>query len=554
LPLFQDAQTGAVRTQQKKQSTLSIPESEDDSAGKTDMAVERRHALQPPFWQSAESSLLPPSIFDSSSLPMCEGCVSTPTIDATITPASQPALREVEAPTLAVPCPSLSTSFATSTFYSSSSVVSTPPIELVSTSQPTTAPFLPVNPDLGPLKDGVVVPDFNDISNPNQTALFHVLRPTTKTETILPTYTSNISFLSPAIAASKDLTDRPLVYPLSNTNKSSTFKASSQESSSRDQFTSLSAIWQVGRIDDLLMVLDGCSPLTDEAVQMWENVTSKHVNLAVAMAMSTSVALNNLDSVSVLVHFHNQSQANYSHDATTNEKIISDLGRENSDQSPLVINFDVVVSFYSPSVDHNLSNYLVLAFEYENKVLDYLDQLRSSSVFEESCRIIHLAVFFNGVKILQSASEARRVKSRLSSEFSFLGVGLYALCFLLISVLALITMGRCLRGKFTKEDLSRLNETGSSYDLKLVSLDVSSISNSILVDDGRAPWDLSNSHHVVKVRKDTFPSSPTIGFSQSDLSLDHSITDLFSLDESSIDDDDPSLRADVRSYVDYLYM
>jgi hypothetical protein len=101
------------------------------------------------------------------------------------------------------------------------------------------------------------------------------------------------------------------VYPLINTNKSSTFKASSQERSSCDQFISLSAIWQVGRIDDLLMVLDGCSPLTEEAVQMRENVTSKHVNLAVAMAMSTSVALNNLDSVSVLVQFRNQSQANY---------------------------------------------------------------------------------------------------------------------------------------------------------------------------------------------------------------------------------------------------
>jgi hypothetical protein len=551
LPRFQDAQKGAGRTQQKKKSTLSKPASKDDSVGITHVALERRHTLQPLFRQSTESSLLPSSIFGSNSLSMCDGCVSTPTIDAMITPASQPALRDVEAPTLAVPCPELSTSFVTSTFHSSSLVVFTPPIEMVSTSEPTTAPFLPVSPDLGSLKDGLVIPNFNEISNPNQTAFFHAPRPATKTETVLPTYTSNISFLNTAVAASMDFTDRAPVYPLSNTNNSSTFTASSQERSSRDQFISPSTIWQVGRIDDLLMVVDGCSPLTDEAVQMWENVTSKLVYSAMAMSMTTSVSLNDLGIVGVLVHFRNQSQANYSDDATTNEKIIDDLDRGNPDQSPLVINFDVAVSFYSPSVGHNLSNYLVLAFEYENNVLDYLDQLRNSSVFVVSCRIIRLAVFLNGVKILQSPSEARRVKPRLSSEFSFLGVGLYALCLLLISVLALTTVGRCLRGKFTKENLSRLNETGSRDDLKLVSLDVSSISNSIAeVDDGRSPWDLSISHLTVETRKSILPSSPTISFSQSDVSRDHSITDMFSLDESSIDD--PSLRADIGSYVDYL--
>jgi hypothetical protein len=104
-------------------------------------------------------------------------------------------------------------------------------------------------------------------------------------------------------------TDQPLVYPLSNMNNSSTFTASSQ-----DRFISPSIIWQVGWIDDLLIVLDCCSPLMDEAIQMWENVTSKLVNSAMAMAMTTSVTLNKLDSVSVLVHFCNQSQANYSHE------------------------------------------------------------------------------------------------------------------------------------------------------------------------------------------------------------------------------------------------
>jgi hypothetical protein len=104
-----------------------------------------------------------------------------------MTPVSQPPLGEVESPTLAVPCPSFSTYFVTSTFHSSSSVVPIPPIELVSTSQPTTAPFLSEHTHLGSLQDGAVILDYNEISNLNQTALFHALWPATMTETALAT-------------------------------------------------------------------------------------------------------------------------------------------------------------------------------------------------------------------------------------------------------------------------------------------------------------------------------------------------------------------------------
>lgn len=357
----------------------------------------------------------------------------------------------------------------------------------------------------------------------------------TKTETILPPDTTNISYFPPAVEASEPTTDQPLVFPLRNTNNSSIFKTPPQERSSQDPFISPLPIRQVGRIDDVLMVLDGCPLLTDEAVRLWENVTAKHFTLALAIAMKTSVSMKSLESIGVTVHFRNQSQANYSFDCTTNERIFGDFGRRKSHQSPVVINFDFAVSFRSLTIDHNLSKYLVLALEYDNDVLDYLGQLQSSNYFAITCRIKRLAVIMNGVKILQSAFEARRANPKLSSEFSFLGVALYALFFLLFSLLAVIKIGRCWRVMSIKDNLSQLNETGSSYDVKLASLDVSSISDSTPVVDGRVPWDLSSFRRAVVVRQHMYPSSPTMSFAHSDISFDHSVTELSSLNEPSID-------------------
>lgn len=369
----------------------------------------------------------------------------------------------------------------------------------------------------------------------NTPTFFHVVKPVTKTETILPPDTTNISSFPSAVEATEPPTDLPLVYPLRNTKNSSIFKTPSRERSSQNPFVPPMPIRQVGRIDDVLMILDGCTLLTDEAVRLWENVTAKHFTLAMAIAMKTSVSMKSLESIGVAVHFRNQSQANYSFDCTTNERIFGDFGRRKSDQSPVVINFDFVVSLRSSTIDHNLSKYLVLALEYDNDVLDYLGQLQSSSYFAVTCRIKRFAVIMNGVKILPSAFKARRVNPKLSSEFSFLGVALYALFFLLFSLLALIKIGRCWRVMSTKDDLSHLNETGSSYDVKHAPLDVSSISDSIPVVDGRVPWDLSSFRRTIVVRKHRHPSSPTISFAQSDVSFDHSVTELSSLNESSID-------------------
>ncbi len=313
------------------------------------------------------------------------------------------------------------------------------------------------------------------------------------------------------------------------------------EVSSSEQFTSPSSILQEGRITDVVMVLDDCPLLNEESIQIWENVTAN--NIKVAMTLTTIESVNSFDNISVIVHFLNQSNSNYSFDATVNNIIGGDVGCGGSSQSPLVIQFDGVVSFYSPSLDHNLSNYFVSAFGNNKEGLDYLVQLQSSGLVEPNSRIKRVALILNGVEILQTALKMTNRNQRLSTEFSFLGIGLYSICLLLIAVVVVAKVVRGCREYLTRDDRSTIDETGLCKELKFMSLDVSSISDPVAMDIVRAPWEMCMSCHNSVFRKSVYQRSPTISFDLSDMSPNPSLelsgvrgTDLFSLDESTIDD------------------